>query len=115
MRGRGIFIMRSYMDEVSFEKRGTEVHLRKDPAVARVDSSRPRSHILPFGSQPLAASGSGELLHRSIRSLDQGPRFGKVVWVTRRGGRLLDERPVHTTLDVAMASVLIFVFRAVTT
>jgi serine/threonine-protein kinase RsbW len=27
--GRGIFIMRSHMDEVSFEKGGTEVHLKK--------------------------------------------------------------------------------------
>lgn len=66
LRGRGILIIRSYMDEVSFEKGGTEVHLRKDPAVARVGSSRPRSHSLSSGSQPLADSGSGELLHRSI-------------------------------------------------
>ena len=66
LRGRGILIMQSYMDEVSFEKSGTEVHLRKDPAVARVGSSPPRSHILSSGSQPLADSGSGELLHRSI-------------------------------------------------
>ena len=64
--GRGILIMQSYMDEVSFEKGGTEVYMRKDPAVARVGSSRPRSHILSSGSQPLAASGSGELLHRSV-------------------------------------------------
>jgi serine/threonine-protein kinase RsbW len=27
--GRGIFLMKFYMDEVSFEKGGTEVHLRK--------------------------------------------------------------------------------------
>jgi serine/threonine-protein kinase RsbW len=66
LRGRGILIMQSYMDEVSFEKSGTEVHLRKDPAVARVGSSRPRSPILSSGSQPLTDSGSGELLHRSI-------------------------------------------------
>ena len=55
-RAGGILIMQSYMDEVAFEKGGTEVHLRKDPAVARVGSSR----------QPLAVSGSGELLHRSV-------------------------------------------------
>jgi len=31
----GLLIMRSYMDEVSFEQGGTEVHLRKAPAIAR--------------------------------------------------------------------------------
>ena len=30
-RGRGIFLMRSLMDEVRFEDRGTVVHLRKKP------------------------------------------------------------------------------------
>jgi serine/threonine-protein kinase RsbW len=35
--GRGLLIMRSYMDEVSFEKRGTEVHLRKAPATVLPD------------------------------------------------------------------------------
>jgi serine/threonine-protein kinase RsbW len=39
--GTGLLIMRSYMDEVSFEKRGTEVHLRKAPAIARPSSSQP--------------------------------------------------------------------------
>jgi len=66
LSGSGILIMQSYMDEVSFEKGGTEVHLRKDPAVARVGSSRPRSHILSSGSQPPAVSGSGELLHPTV-------------------------------------------------
>ena len=66
VHGRGILIMQSCMDEVSFEKGGTEVRMCKDPAVARIGSSRPRSHILSSGSQPLAASGSGEFLQRSI-------------------------------------------------
>ena len=30
--GRGIWLMRSMMDEVSFERGGTEVHMRKGPA-----------------------------------------------------------------------------------
>ena len=38
--GMGLLIMRSYMDGVSFEKGGTEVHLRKSPAIAR--AMRPR-------------------------------------------------------------------------
>jgi serine/threonine-protein kinase RsbW len=33
--GLGLLIMRSYMDGVSFEKGGTEVHLRKSPAISR--------------------------------------------------------------------------------
>jgi Anti-sigma regulatory factor (Ser/Thr protein kinase) len=33
--GMGLLIMRSYMDEVSFEQGGTEVHLRKPPAIVR--------------------------------------------------------------------------------
>jgi len=40
--GRGLLIMRSCMDDVSFEKNGTEVHLHKEPAVARVGSVRTR-------------------------------------------------------------------------
>lgn len=66
LRNRGILVMQSYMDEVSFEKGGTEVHLWKAPAVARVGSSLPRPHTLSVGSQPLATSGNGELLHPSI-------------------------------------------------
>lgn len=31
-RGRGIHLMKSAMDAVSFERRGTEVHMRKKPA-----------------------------------------------------------------------------------
>lgn len=65
-RGGGILIMQSYMDEIAFEKGGTEVHLRKAPAVAGVGSSRPRSHILSSVSQPRAGSGSGELHHGSV-------------------------------------------------
>jgi serine/threonine-protein kinase RsbW len=57
LHGSGILIMQSYMDEVSFEKGGTEVHLRKDPAVARVGAIRPRSDIPSSGAQPLAVSG----------------------------------------------------------
>jgi serine/threonine-protein kinase RsbW len=34
-RGVGLLVMRSYMDEVAFEKGGTEVHLRKSPALPR--------------------------------------------------------------------------------
>ncbi len=29
--GRGIYLMRALMDEVSFEEGGTVVHMRKDP------------------------------------------------------------------------------------
>ena len=29
--GRGIYLMRALMDEVSFEDGGTVVHMRKDP------------------------------------------------------------------------------------
>jgi serine/threonine-protein kinase RsbW len=34
-RGVGLLVMRSYMDEVAFEKGGTEVHIRKSPTLAR--------------------------------------------------------------------------------
>jgi serine/threonine-protein kinase RsbW len=66
VHGRGILIMQSYMDAVSFEKGGTEVRMCKDPALARVGSSRSSTHILSSGSQPLAASGSGDFLQRSM-------------------------------------------------
>jgi serine/threonine-protein kinase RsbW len=55
-RGRGILIMQSYMDGVSFENGGTEVHLRKDPAVARVGSIRPRPSIVSSGAQAFGAA-----------------------------------------------------------
>jgi serine/threonine-protein kinase RsbW len=32
-RGRGIWVMKSVMDEVSFERGGTEVRMRKRPAL----------------------------------------------------------------------------------
>jgi len=31
--GRGIYLMRALMDEVSFEENGTVVHMRKDPTL----------------------------------------------------------------------------------
>lgn len=40
-RGEGLLIMRSYMDKVSFERGGAEVHLHKEPALLRARSSRP--------------------------------------------------------------------------
>ena len=66
LRGAGLLIMQSYMDEVSFEKGGAEVHMHKDPVLARVGSNRPRSHTLSSDSQPLAATQNGEPLHPSI-------------------------------------------------
>ena len=33
--GRGIYLMRSLMDEVRFEDRGTAVHMRKEPSAKR--------------------------------------------------------------------------------
>jgi len=40
--------MRSYMDGVSFEKGGTEVHLRKSPAIAReMLARRPDAGVQP--------------------------------------------------------------------
>jgi serine/threonine-protein kinase RsbW len=52
--GRGLLVMRSCMDDVSFEKDGTEVHLHKDPAVARIRSIRTRD-----GRVPVAPTVSG--------------------------------------------------------
>jgi serine/threonine-protein kinase RsbW len=46
--GRGLLIMRSNMDEVSFEKGGREVHLRKNSVAARVRSSMPSRPIPLF-------------------------------------------------------------------
>lgn len=42
--GRGIFLMKFYMDEVSFEKGGTEVHLRKGATRKLRISPAERSH-----------------------------------------------------------------------
>jgi anti-sigma regulatory factor (Ser/Thr protein kinase) len=50
-RGRRLLIMRSYMDEVSFEDGGRQVHLRKNPVTARLLSSRP-SRPVPFFTPP---------------------------------------------------------------
>jgi serine/threonine-protein kinase RsbW len=47
--GTGLLIMKSYMDEVSFERKGTEIHLRKAPAIARPGASQPRG---PAGGTP---------------------------------------------------------------
>jgi serine/threonine-protein kinase RsbW len=51
--GRGILLMRFYMDEVSFEKGGTEVHMRKRSAraVRQAVESQPqqRDETLPAG------------------------------------------------------------------
>lgn len=57
--GRGILLMKSYMDEVSFEKGGTEVHLRKRAvqSVRQTARSQPgkRGEIL----QPVTGNGAG--------------------------------------------------------
>jgi serine/threonine-protein kinase RsbW len=52
--GRGIFIMRSYMDEVSFEKGGTEVHLRKRAGRSsrRLERASERSGREPYVHGP---------------------------------------------------------------
>lgn len=63
--GMGLLIMRSYMDEVWFEKGGTEVHLRKSPAIVRAMRARrpdaglqPEPHAFhPTGSH-LGGTGS---------------------------------------------------------
>ena len=39
--GRGLLIMRSHMDEVSFQDGGKELHLWKDAAVAPIRGTRP--------------------------------------------------------------------------
>jgi serine/threonine-protein kinase RsbW len=54
--GRGISIMRSYMDEVSFENGGTEVHLRKRVSLrARgIERASRRSGREPFVRGPLS-------------------------------------------------------------
>lgn len=69
--GRGILIMRSYMDEVSFEKGGTEVHLRKRAGhrSRRLEPASERSGPEPFVHGPGShretragvAAGAGEL------------------------------------------------------
>ena len=41
--GRGILLMKFYMDEVSFEKGGTEVHMRKQPAQSVRQAGRSQS------------------------------------------------------------------------
>lgn len=52
--GRGMVIMRSYMDEVSFEKGGTEVHLKKRAGhrSRRLEPASERSGPLPFVHGP---------------------------------------------------------------
>ena len=49
LRETGLLIMESYMDEVSFEKGGSEVRMRKDPAVARVGASGSASRFSSYG------------------------------------------------------------------
>ena len=46
-RGEGLLIMRSYMDEVSFGHGGSEVRLRKEPALFRAPSRGPGPRPVP--------------------------------------------------------------------
>jgi hypothetical protein len=59
--------IRSYMDEVSFEDGGREVHLRKNPVTARLRSSMP-SRPVPFFTPPapLARSSRTRWRHAEL-------------------------------------------------
>jgi serine/threonine-protein kinase RsbW len=61
--GRGIWLMKSAMDEVSFERGGTEVHMRKavrrGPSTVSSNSVHTTAHGV-FGTRPKAPGGGGE-------------------------------------------------------
>ena len=66
-QGRGLLIMRSYMDAVSFHDGGRELHLWKDAAVAPIRSTRPAQRAPKNGgldeqrwSGPAARRGRSE-------------------------------------------------------
>jgi serine/threonine-protein kinase RsbW len=56
--GLGILIMRSYMDEVWFEKGGTEVHLWKHPALKPLVASQVHAAAAPSSLSERCSSAS---------------------------------------------------------
>lgn len=57
--GRGILLMKFYMDEVSFEKGGTEVHLRKRAVQSVRQTGRSQPEQRGENLQPVTANGAG--------------------------------------------------------
>jgi serine/threonine-protein kinase RsbW len=70
--GRGILLMRSQMDEVSFERGGTEVHMRKTASIEAIQQSARESDNPSSGN----INGSADS-DRSKQLPSMRPREGK--------------------------------------